>query len=71
MAENWGCGRYGILAQNKYFDPRELASIYLGPLMSLVDRNSLIAIAAKYSHIRIYEVAIGMSGMFLFNEIHT
>jgi hypothetical protein len=51
------------------FDPRELSSIYLGPLVSSIDKNSLIAVATKYPHIRLYEVAIGMSRTFLFNEI--
>ena len=51
------------------FDPGELSSIYLGPLISPVDRNSLIAVAAKYPHVRIYEVAIGMNRAFLFHEI--
>jgi hypothetical protein len=51
------------------FDPRELSSIYLGPLISPIDKSSLIAVVTKYPHIRIYEVAIGMSRMFLFNEI--
>ena len=51
------------------FDPGELSSIYLGPLISPADKDSLIAVATKYSHIRIYEVTIGMSRTFLFNEI--
>jgi len=51
------------------FDPIELSSIYLGPLISPVDKNSLIAVATRYPHIRIYEVMIGMNRTFLFNEI--
>jgi len=51
------------------FNPRELSSIYLGPLISPADKSLLIAIANKYPHIRIYEVAIGMSRIFIFNEI--
>ena len=50
------------------FDRRELSSIYLGPLISPVDKNVLMTAAAKYPHIRIFEVAIGMSWTFLFNE---
>jgi hypothetical protein len=51
------------------FDPRELSSIYLGPLISPADKNSLIAVATNYPHLRVYEVTIGMSRTFLFNEI--
>jgi hypothetical protein len=51
------------------FNPRELSSIYLGPLISPPDKNLIVAVAAMYPHIRIYEVAIGMSRTFLFNEI--
>ncbi len=51
------------------FDPSELSTIYLGPLISSMDKASLIAVAAKYPHVRLFEVAVGMSRMFLFNEI--
>jgi len=50
------------------FNPRELSAIYLGPLISPVDKASLIAVAAGYPHVRIFEVVVGMSRAFLFNE---
>ena len=51
------------------FDPRELSSIYLGPLMTSADKNALVELAAAYPHVRAVEVAIGMSRIFLFNDI--
>jgi hypothetical protein len=57
------------LFTDRNFDPRELSSIYLGPLTSPADQNSLVTVAAKYPHIRIFKGAIGMSGKFLFDEI--
>ena len=51
------------------FHPRELSSIYLGPLMLSSARIALIEAAAKHPHVRIYEVAIGMNRTFLFKEI--
>ena len=50
------------------FDSRELSAVYLGPLMSVADKASLIELATKYPHIKIFEVAIGMSREFLFSE---
>ncbi len=51
------------------FDPREILSVYLGPLISPADKNSLLAAASQYPHIKIFEVSIGMSRAFLMNEI--
>ena len=45
-------------------------SINLGPLISPVGKNSIVAISAKYPHTRIYGVGIGMSRTFLLDEIH-
>ncbi|HEY4248263.1 MAG TPA: DUF2971 domain-containing protein [Lacunisphaera sp.] len=50
------------------FAPRDLSAIYLGPLISPVDKASLLAVAAKYPHVRISEVAIGMTRTFLFKK---
>lgn len=52
------------------FNPKELSSIYLGPLISLSDKNSLLELADNYPQIQIYEVVIGMSRTFMFNKIH-
>jgi hypothetical protein len=51
------------------FNPIELSSIYLGPLITPADKSALVSIAAKFPRVRVVEVAIGMSRTFLFNEI--
>lgn len=51
------------------FHPKELSSIYLGPMISTADKKSLIALAAQYSHVRTFEVTIGMGRRFLINDV--
>lgn len=51
------------------FDPRELATIFLGPLISSEDKFKLKALAAQYSHVRVVEVSLGLSRELIFNEI--
>jgi hypothetical protein len=51
------------------FDHRELVSIYFGPLITPEDKNQLISLATNYPRVRLFEVVIGMSRSFLFNEI--
>lgn len=50
------------------FDPRELLSVYLGPLISQNDKDSLVAATSKHPHVRIFEVSIGMSRAFVIKE---
>lgn len=52
------------------FDARELAGIYLGPMIADEDRSGLLSLAAEYPEIRIYEVSLGMSRELLFKEVH-
>ena len=51
------------------FDPRELATIFLGPLISSEDKFKLKALAAQYPHVRVVEVSLGLSRELVFNEI--
>jgi len=51
------------------FNLTELASIYLGPLITPADKELLIAAARAFPHVRVVEVRIGMRGRFLFSEV--
>lgn len=51
------------------FNSKELLSIYLGPLISQTDKASLLVACAKYPNIKIFEVTIGMSRAFVFEQI--
>lgn len=43
------------------FHERELAAVYLGPMISASDREALTAVAAMYPAAVVWDVAIGMS----------
>lgn len=43
------------------FQPNELAAVYLGPMISAADRETLTALAAHYPTAVVWDVAIGMS----------
>lgn len=51
------------------FNVRELSGLYLGPMMPPEDKTALRAALVPYSDVRIFEVEIGMSREFLFNEL--
>jgi hypothetical protein len=51
------------------FRPREMASIYLGPLMAADNRRALLALSTMYPQARVIEVTIGMSREFLLRPI--
>ncbi len=51
------------------FHTKELATVYLGPLMPADDKEALIALTRKYPQARVFEVAIGMSREFLLNRV--
>lgn len=51
------------------FNLKELSGLYLGPLMSPEDKAALRAALVPYSDVRTFEVEIGMSREFLFNEL--
>ncbi len=51
------------------FNPLEISAIYLGPLISDSDRNSIISLSSEYPNSRLVEVKIGMSRELIFNEI--
>jgi hypothetical protein len=47
--------------------PRELARVYLGPKISPVDRETIVALAAGYPAATVHEVSIGMTREFHFS----
>jgi hypothetical protein len=61
-------GDTGLFTDYK-FHPEELASVFLGPLISAEDKATLLAAATKYPRVRVHEVSIGLSRELVFNEI--
>ena len=51
------------------FHPEELAGIFLGPLISAEDKTTLLAAAANYPQVRVYEASMGLSRELVLNEI--
>jgi hypothetical protein len=43
------------------FHPKELAAVYLGPMISVADREALAALAVDYPSAVVWNVTIGMS----------
>ena len=51
------------------FNPREVVTVFLGPLMSSDDKARLNAMVAQYPLAKVVEVSFGVSREFLFNEV--
>lgn len=49
------------------FHPKELAAVYLGPMISATDRDKLITLAANYPNVTVWSVSIGMDRELHFN----
>lgn len=50
------------------FDQRELAALYLGPLISAEDKESLMRLVAAYPSVPIFQMSIGMSREMVFEQ---
>ena len=50
------------------FNSHELAAVYLGPMISIGDRRSLIDAAAGFPNVKVWTTAIGMTREFTFSE---
>lgn len=50
------------------FDQRELAGLYLGPLITQEDRSTLLHLVAAYPSARVFNVSVGMSRELIFEE---
>ena len=51
------------------FSPKELAGIFLGPMISTEDRTIIVGLAKGYPSVAIYEMKIGMSRDFVVKKI--
>lgn len=50
------------------FDRRELAAVYLGPMISQADRQSLETVAKRFPGAKLWNVSIGMNREFALSE---
>ena len=50
-------------------NPSEVAAVYLGPTTAPADKVALIAIAALYPGVRLFDVSIGMNREFAFIQV--
>ncbi len=51
------------------FDQRELAAIYLGPLISESDQNTLVSLISAYPYARLFRMSLGASREFTINQV--
>lgn len=51
------------------FNAKELAAIYLGPMISPANRNAIIALASGYPDVCVWNISIGMNRELEFNAV--
>jgi hypothetical protein len=59
----------GGLYTDTRFDPRDLAGVYFGPLISAEDKAEVRSLAASFPNVRMFEMSIGMHRKFTIREI--
>jgi hypothetical protein len=51
------------------FHQKELAAVYLGPMVATSDRDAIVTVASQFPDMRLWDVSIGMSRELQFNAV--